>query len=86
MDKIVIEGGYALEGKVQVSGAKNAALPALSACLLTPGTHRLHHIPRLKDVYTIRKIMEKLGVRFTENGDELEVNTCLLYTSPSPRD
>lgn len=84
MDKIVIEGGYALEGKVQVSGAKNAALPALSACLLTPGTHRLHHIPRLKDVYTIRKIVEKLGVRFTENGDELEVNTDHLDCYEAP--
>jgi len=66
MDKILIEGGYPLKGTVQVSGAKNAALPVIAACLLTGGWHRLKRIPNLKDVHTIKLIMSRMGVVFRE--------------------
>ena len=84
MDKIVIEGGHALKGAVQISGAKNAALPTIAACLVTGGPHRLRGIPRLRDIRTIRSIMEKLGVRFEEKGDILEVNTAHLTDDEAP--
>ena len=44
MDKIIIEGGLPLQGEVQISGAKNAALPILAATLLAAGEHRLSNV------------------------------------------
>jgi UDP-N-acetylglucosamine 1-carboxyvinyltransferase len=75
MDKILIQGGERLKGTVKVSGAKNAALPVLAACILTEGWHRLRNIPKLKDTATIRLIMSKMGVRFQEEDGVLSVNT-----------
>ncbi len=75
MDRILIEGGYPLRGTVSVSGAKNAALPVIAACLLTGGWHRLKHIPNLKDVQTIKLIMSRMGVVFQEENGILAVNS-----------
>ena len=62
MEKMVIEGGYPLNGKVKVNGAKNAALPIMAACLLINGTTKLRGIPELTDVKTLCKILNELGV------------------------
>jgi UDP-N-acetylglucosamine 1-carboxyvinyltransferase len=75
MDRILIEGGYPLKGTVQVSGAKNAALPVLAACLLTGGWHRLKRIPNLRDVHTIKLIMSRMGVVFQEENGRVAVNS-----------
>ena len=61
MEKMVIEGGYSLNGKVKVNGAKNAALPIMAACLLLKGTSKLKGIPELTDVSTLCKILNELG-------------------------
>jgi UDP-N-acetylglucosamine 1-carboxyvinyltransferase len=58
---MVIEGGYSLNGKVKVNGAKNAALPIMAACLLLKGTSKLKGIPELTDVSTLCKILNELG-------------------------
>ncbi len=84
MDKIVIEGGRPLKGKIAVSGAKNAALPIIAACLLTEGWHRLHNIPHLRDVETIKGIMSKLGVEFGQDKRTLEVNSSDLRDYKAP--
>ncbi len=84
MDKIVIEGGHPLKGVVKVSGAKNAALPAIAACLLTGGPHTLRGIPLLRDIRTIKSIMEKLGTVFKGSGDVLEVNSDNLTAHEAP--
>lgn len=86
MDKIVIQGGHPLKGTVRISGAKNAALPALAACLLTGGRHRLKRIPRLRDIRTIQRIMTNLGAAFRETGDALEVNADNLTGYQAPYD
>jgi len=87
MDKIVIEGGRPLKGTVKVSGAKNAALPALAACLLAGGRHRLFLIPRLKDIDTIKRIMSELGVVFRdEEQGALCVNSDNLRSFEAPYD
>ncbi len=62
MEKMIIEGGYPLNGKVKVNGAKNAALPIMAACLLMKGTSKLKGIPELTDVKTLCKILNELGV------------------------
>jgi UDP-N-acetylglucosamine 1-carboxyvinyltransferase len=75
MDKIVLEGGIPLKGTVRVSGAKNAALPILAACLLTGERHRLNRVPHLKDIQTIKTIMSGMGVVFQEEEGVLYVNS-----------
>jgi UDP-N-acetylglucosamine 1-carboxyvinyltransferase len=57
MDRFKIQGGRKLEGTVRISGAKNAALPAMAACLLTAETVRLHNIPRVRDIITMAKLL-----------------------------
>jgi UDP-N-acetylglucosamine 1-carboxyvinyltransferase len=84
MDKIVIEGGKPLKGAVSISGAKNAALPAMAACLLTGGRHRLKRVPRLRDIRTIQRIMTDLGAVFRGEGDVLEVNSDNLTGYEAP--
>ena len=62
MDKIRVVGGRRLEGSVKISGAKNAALPAMAASLLTADTLHLENIPYVRDILTCRKLMKEIGV------------------------
>ncbi len=62
MDKLLIRGGRPLHGEVTISGAKNAALPELCAALLTDEPVTLNNVPRLKDVATMRRLLEHMGV------------------------
>jgi len=86
MDKIVIQGGRPLKGSVSISGAKNAALPVMAACLLTGGWHRLKRIPRLRDIQTIQRIMSNLGAVFREDIGSIEVNSDNLRGFQAPYD
>jgi UDP-N-acetylglucosamine 1-carboxyvinyltransferase len=61
MDKFLIRGGKPLRGKVEISGAKNSALPCLAATLLTAETVTLHNVPYVKDLITQRRLLEDLG-------------------------
>jgi len=86
MDKILIKGGKPLNGNVKVSGAKNAALPIIAACLLTGGSHQLQNVPLLRDIETIKRIMSKLGVTFRDEKGSLEVNSDELQGHEAPYD
>src|SRR5579863_9318549 len=57
MDKFKIQGGRRLEGTVQISGAKNAALPIMAAALLTSEKVELDNIPRVRDIITMAKLL-----------------------------
>ena len=61
MDKFIIKGGRPLEGRVQISGAKNSALPCMAAALLTGETVTLHNLPYVRDIITMRRLLEDLG-------------------------
>ena len=65
MDKIVINGGVPLRGEVQVSGAKNSALPLLFATLLTDGVSEISNVPELRDISTAIKLLGELGAEVT---------------------
>ena len=67
MDKIVVQGGARLEGELRVNGAKNAALLIQCAALLTSGKTTLRHVPKLSDVRTMSRLLERLGC--TVEGD-----------------
>jgi UDP-N-acetylglucosamine 1-carboxyvinyltransferase len=61
MDKFVIRGGTPLLGTIRVSGAKNAALPAMAAALLTEEPVILENIPQVRDIETTRKLLAAMG-------------------------
>ena len=61
MDKLVVRGGNPLVGTIRVSGAKNAALPAMAAALLTEDTVILENIPQVRDIVTERNLLAAMG-------------------------
>ncbi|OGQ07740.1 MAG: UDP-N-acetylglucosamine 1-carboxyvinyltransferase [Deltaproteobacteria bacterium RIFCSPLOWO2_12_FULL_40_28] len=63
MDKIVIQGGRKLEGEVEISGSKNAALPIMAASLLSAQSLVLSNVPDLKDIQTLSHLLEGMGVK-----------------------
>ncbi len=74
MEKFVIEGGYPLSGTIVPAGNKNAALPALAACLLTSDEVVLRNIPRIRDVDAMVELLSALGARV----EWLEENAVLV--------
>lgn len=73
MDKMIIEGGRPLSGEVQISGAKNAALPIMCSALLTEGWNTFHNIPDLVDIRTVKKLLVSFGVAI-EGEETVRVN------------
>ena len=69
MDRIVIRGGNTLNGKIPISGAKNAALPLMAASLLTEGTLTLSNLPHLVDIMTMSHLLAEHGIAISMNGD-----------------
>ena len=65
MDKMIITGGERLMGEVEVSGAKNAALPLLAATILADSPCQINGVPNLRDINTIRKLLSMLGLEFS---------------------
>jgi UDP-N-acetylglucosamine 1-carboxyvinyltransferase len=85
MDKLLIRGGRRLHGEVSISGAKNAALPELCACLLTAEPVTLRNVPRLQDVATMLKLIRNMGVQ-AERADDglLQVDASALHNPEAP--
>ncbi|MFI5389741.1 MAG: UDP-N-acetylglucosamine 1-carboxyvinyltransferase [Bacteriovoracales bacterium] len=69
MDKLHIEGPCELSGNVKISRSKNAYLPILVAALLSSKPVHLKNLPDLRDIKTILKLLEKLGVKISRNGN-----------------
>ena len=67
MDKLIIHGGASLEGEVSISGAKNSALPILSATLLTDQAVTISNVPHLHDITTTIELLGRMGSRITVN-------------------
>ncbi len=73
MDRFRILGPNRLQGTVRASGAKNASLPAMAASLLTDGELHLERVPRVRDIQTLRRLLEHLGI----GSQETESGLCL---------
>lgn len=84
MDKIIVEGGNRLEGEVTVSGAKNAVLPLMAACILTEGRNTFVNVPDLADVMTMAKLLKILGAEITYENGVLSVDTTHLNNWIAP--
>ncbi|OGQ01503.1 MAG: UDP-N-acetylglucosamine 1-carboxyvinyltransferase [Deltaproteobacteria bacterium RBG_19FT_COMBO_46_12] len=86
MDKIVIRGGERLIGEVKVSGSKNATLPIFVACLLSEGENLFHNVPNLKDVQTIIKVLNNLGVKVWQEEEAYRINAKEVSSFEAPYD
>ncbi len=84
MDKLVVQGGRPLVGEIEVSGAKNSALPALAACLLTDQKVRLEGIPDVRDILTMRRLLEHTGATVNPVNGHLEVETPSIVSAEAP--
>lgn len=89
MEKLVIHGGRRLEGRVKISGAKNAVLPIIAATLLGQDSPSLlDEVPALEDVHTITEVLQKLGVKaeFRKETHQLFVDSTVIGSCEAPYD
>jgi UDP-N-acetylglucosamine 1-carboxyvinyltransferase len=86
MDSFVIHGGRRLSGEIPVSGAKNSALPALAACLLTPETVVLERIPEVRDIRTMEALLTHAGAGVAVDGNRVTVDAADLKRPEAPYD
>ena len=88
MEKLLITGGKPLEGRVIIGGAKNAALPAMAAALLTDEPVILENIPRVRDISTLRTLLEELGANSSfehgTRGNRMTIQAKCLRQSRAP--
>jgi len=82
--KYVIRGKKPLKGEIEVSGAKNASLPAICATLLAPGIYKLKKVPKVRDVFCMLRIMEHLGAVYKFEKDYLKIDTTGINRASVP--
>ncbi len=86
MYKYLIQGNKNLKGETSISGSKNAALPLLAASLLTKGVTTLNNVPDLKDINTMLKVLEFLGVECSFKNNKLTLDATNIKTYKAPYD
>jgi len=84
MDKFVIEGGRRLHGRLKISGAKNGSLALMPATLLAPGSYNLYNTPNLRDVWTMSRLLNSMGVHSELNDSTLFIETSNLSSYEAP--
>lgn len=86
MDKFIVEGGARLAGTVDISGAKNASLALMPACLLAPGTFTFRNTPNNRDLWTMSRLLGSMGVEMHLDGDVLTLDGSRLTSYEAPYD
>lgn len=87
MDKLIVNGGVPLSGRVKISGAKNAALPILAACLLIDDAVHISNVPHLRDVTTTLELLGRMGVEvIIDEHTNIQVNSSFLTSCDAPYD
>ena len=86
MEKIIVEGGIRLEGEVTVSGAKNAVLPLMAACIIAEGKNTITNVPDLADVRTMVKLLEILGAEVEFENGRLVIDSTKMHKWEAPYD
>ena len=86
MEKLVIEGGCRLNGEVSISGAKNAALPIMVASILGSGTSTIYNVPALRDVFTMGRLLGRLGTDIDTDDNKVQLNTEGIKSFEAPYD
>jgi UDP-N-acetylglucosamine 1-carboxyvinyltransferase len=86
MDKLVIRGGKRLRGEVEISGAKNAALPIMAATILSGGEHQLENVPSLRDISTMGRLIANLGAGFHLEAGSAVLDCTMISNYEAPYD
>ena len=87
MEKYIITGGNRLVGKVDISGAKNAAVAILPAAILADGVCRIENIPNIADVSTTLEILSSLGAEVRRvNKNAVDIDPRGIHTHVVPHD
>ena len=86
MDRTVITGGTPLRGEVEISGAKNAALPILASTILGGGECVIANLPRVADVLTMGKLLGILGAKVQHDGNRAVINADTISSTQAPYD
>jgi len=86
MAKLLVTGGKKLEGKLCASGAKNAALPVMAACILVKGDTLLKRVPNISDVRVMMELLTELGakLKYDEKEETLLINTDNISKTRAP--
>jgi UDP-N-acetylglucosamine 1-carboxyvinyltransferase len=84
MEKFLIHGGRPLEGSIPVSGSKNSALPALAAALLTSETVTLEHVPRVRDIRTMARLLADIGAEVKVERGRYTIRTERIICPEAP--
>lgn len=84
MDKFVITGGNKLKGEIAISGAKNASLALMPASILASGELTLYNTPELSDIFTMKKLLEQLGVQCEFSNFTMKINTSKISNFTAP--
>jgi len=84
MERIIITGNGPLRGEVSAAGAKNAALPIISAALLTSEPLRVHNVPDIRDIHTALRLMDMLGARMDFADGRLEIDCGQTHSVRAP--
>ncbi len=86
MDKIIVQGGRRLEGRVTISGAKNAALPILASALLCDGPNTFTNVPNLRDIRSTLDLLKHLGARCEMQDGSVVMDAGGLNNHEAPYD
>ena len=86
MDKIIIQGQNPLSGSVNISGAKNAVLPIMTAALMAEGESIITRVPNLRDTRTMIKLMEIVGAKCSIRGNRLKIDGATVDNPEAPYD
>jgi UDP-N-acetylglucosamine 1-carboxyvinyltransferase len=84
MEKLLIEGGYPLEGRVNISGAKNSAVALIPAAILADSEVIIDNLPQISDVQLLSELLEEIGGKTALEGDSLIVNPENMFAMPLP--
>lgn len=84
MEKLLIEGGYPLEGRVNISGAKNSAVALIPAAILADSEVTIDNLPQISDVQLLSELLEEIGGKTLLKGDSLTVYPENMFAMPLP--
>jgi len=84
LDKFIIHGGKSLNGKIEISGAKNSALALMPATILADGENILRNIPEVNDIYTMKKLLAHIGSDIEFENHTLKINNDKIHDLTAP--
>lgn len=84
MQKMFVEGGYELNGKVRIGGAKNSAVALVPAAILSDSNVTIEGLPAISDVYTLGELIEEIGGKVTWDGTTVNVDPSDMLSMPLP--